>query len=229
MKIKYARLNTALVLIIGAVLWNSWLLGWVNHGSAGYLHMSISELEVRGQPYWRIFNFCELASGLMLLLGGIGILIAKARVLHFLPLIAAAIILLGGLTIFDTTHPLDCTQYRDPVCITLVRAGRISHTASLHQTESDITAFVTIFLALVTIGWAVSAGWHWAELLLAVGLLAGIVAGLLIINSNDYSIESSVAERVWNVLVSVNIMFVALKLSSHPNRRAAAGGQRSRA
>ena len=62
------------VLVLGAVLWNGWLLGGLNHGLAGYFQMSISELEAVGQPHAGLFNLLENVSGGLLIIGGVAVL-----------------------------------------------------------------------------------------------------------------------------------------------------------
>ncbi len=210
LRIKKLRRLFVLVLILGAILWNGWILGFINQGLASYLHFSISELEAVGQPARALFDLLEGVSGILMIIGAIGLLVTlKARSV-FLNLILISVAVIGGLTIYDVGHPLDCNQYNNPVCVSKVNAGNVSITNMRHNTESRITAYVTIFLALAILAWAFIEKLPRGEIM-AIALLAiGIIVTLTILNFNGNSEVDAISERVWNVLVSLDIALVAL-------------------
>jgi hypothetical protein len=212
------------ILLIGAMLWNGWVFGFFNHGLAGYLHMSISELEVVGQPHAGLFNFLEDASGICMIIGALGLIAVINRRVNIMLLILISIAAIGALTLYDVAHPLDCNRYNNPVCVSRVNANEVSHTDVLHNNESRITAYLTIFLAILIVTWT-----HVHKLRLSehIGLIviAGVVvATLVVLDTNGNVLIDAVAERVWNVLVSIAIGYVSWKCmeSKHSKRRSAA-------
>ncbi len=202
---------SAILLAAGAILWNGWVLGWLNHGLAGYTRMSISGLGVPHQPHAALFNLLEYASGVCMVAGGLGVtLIFRRRAL--LVLMALAVALIGVLTIYDVEHPLDCNAYRNPACVARARSGQVSYTEKLHDAESRITAYVTIVLAALVVIWAYTSKLARGELVLALVLLVVIAASLAMLDLNSHIVANAVAERVWNTLVSLDIIIIALRL-----------------
>jgi hypothetical protein len=213
----------AITLLLGALLWNGWVFGWLNHGLAGYFQMSISELEAVGQPNASLFNILEDASGLLLIVGALGLLLGGAvtkltrkRGLPslLLSLILLATMLIGALTLYDVAHPLDCNRYHDPACVAKIDAHppQLSHTNMLHQTESTVTAYVTGVLVLLIALWAYMAKLPRAQLTAVTTLAIITILALIILDISTNVLAGAISERVWNVLVSLDIGFVALKL-----------------
>src|ERR1039458_2880011 len=98
------RLNfiLAVTLLAGAVLWNGWVFGFFNHGLAGYIHMSISELEAAGQPHEHFFDIFENVSGIAMIVGALGLMLTLRRKFNIvLILILAAIAFIGALTLYE--------------------------------------------------------------------------------------------------------------------------------
>lgn len=208
-KLKYI---TTILLLLGALLWNSWILGWLNHGVAGYLHMSISELEALHQPYANLFNFFEYASGTCLIIGAIGmILIIKKPTL--LSAVAVGIGLIGCLTLYDVQHPLDCNEYQNPACVMRVNANQVSQTDKQHNEESRITAYVTAITAFLVALWSYYGGHSRFLLAASIFALAGIIITLEILNYSDAVLPDAIAERVWNVLVSLDVVLATQGLA----------------
>lgn len=209
---KLASRNAAVAfLLIGGVVWNGWLLGFLNHGSAGYVHMSISELEALNQPYENLFDLLELVSGLLLVVGSLA-LIALVRKPTLLVLIAASIGAIGALTLYDVAHPLDCNQYNNPVCAAKVEANQVSRTNQLHIIESRITAYVTILLTVLVGIWTYVKKLPKSELIFVALVLAATLVTLTIQNYGNNVLTNAISERVWNTVVSLDIIFVAFRL-----------------
>jgi hypothetical protein len=210
---------TAICLLLGAVLWNGWVFGWLNHGSAGYFHMSISELEVISQPGSFVFRSLDFISGIFLMLSAAGLLfITKARPI-LLGLIAICIGLIGFLTIFDVSHPLDCDSYNNNACITNENRNHVSYSHVLHLEESALTAYITVFLILFTVVWVYLTGQSKFRLSVGLAVFFGIFIALYIMQSSGYIVANSVSERFWNVLVSSNIAFMAFILFREEHRK----------
>lgn len=207
------KLNIALsgVLILGAVLWNGWVFGWLNHGLAGYLHMSISELEAVGQSHAALFNILEDVSGLFMIIGALGLIVIKKLGLSLLSLILLTIAIIGGLTLYDVAHPLDCNTYQNPACSAKIAAGQVSHRQLQHVAESNITAYVTILLALLVVAWAYAAKLSASDCWLVALLAIGVIITLIILDTSNNVTLNAVSERLWNVLVSVDIGLIALR------------------
>ncbi len=209
------RLNFILVVTVaaGALLWNGWVFGFFNHGLAGYIHMSISELEAVGQPRSGFFDILDNLSGIALLVGALGLIVTLRQKFNvLLILILAATALIGGLTLYDVAHPLDCNRYNNPVCVARVDDNEISQVDILHNDESRVTAYATIVLSILIVLWAPLKNLLRFELIGLIIIVAGVITTLALFNFDDNLVLSAVTERVWNVLVSLDIGYVAWKL-----------------
>jgi hypothetical protein len=212
---KKLSLLFAVILLAGAVLWNGWVFGFFNHGMAGYIHMSISELEVVGQPHAGLFNLLEDISGICMIVGAFG-LIAISRRFNSLLLVLLCIAAIGGLTLYDVAHPLDCNRYNNPVCVARINANEVSHSNVLHNDESRITAYITIVLALLIAAWAHLEDLPFAERIGLIAVALAVVIALILFDTDGNVLTNSISERVWNVLVSAAIGYVAWKLLMKP-------------
>jgi nitrate reductase gamma subunit len=229
--IKKLRPLFAIALLLGALLWNGWVFGWLNHGLAGYFQMSISELEAASQPHVSLFNSLENASGLLMIIGALGLVflrltkatphkISEKERLRSLPLsiilsiVLFTITLIGVLTLYDVAHPLDCNRYHNPVCVAKIESQppQLSHTNTLHETESRIAAYTTAFLVLVIVVWAYLAKLPNAELAGVASIAIATIIALTILDIDGNVLAGAISERIWNVLVSLDIGFIALKL-----------------
>ena len=206
---KLKALEIIILVIGGLILWNTWVFGWLNHGLAGYTRMSISELNVSGQPYALFFSGTELLSGLFLLVSGLG-LTSFTKKSKLALVVLALVALIGGLTIFDAVRPVDCNRYQNPACVAKIASGQLSASDRQHGTESRITDYATGFLALALIAWALAAKMPGRELAIVVVLAIGVIATSVI--GSDSIVYDSISQRVWNVLVSFDFLFVAYKL-----------------
>jgi hypothetical protein len=202
---KLAVIELIVLIIGGVLLWNTWVFGWLNHGSAGYTSMSISELNVAGQPYATFFTVTEWLSGLFMLLS-CGGLIAVIHPKRFMLVALVLIALIGALTIFDAWRPVDCSRYRNPVCVVDTNEGYVNRSTIEHVIESRISVVATIALALDLVALAYTEKTSELEQaivsILAVGIITTSAAG------GDL-LFSSISQRVWNVLVSFDFLFVA--------------------
>jgi len=213
-----AHVLFAAMILAGAVLWNGWVLGFYNHGLAGYLHMSISELEVVGQTHASLFNFLEDVSGILMLVGAIGTILAFNRRINVLLLILICIGMIGALTLYDVAHPLDCNSYDNPVCISHIQKNHLSQTDVLHNDESRLTAYITIILAVLIVIWEHLNELRRAENIGLITIAVAVIGILIVLDTNGNILVDAVAERIWNVLVSVAIGYVAVKLLKHRAR-----------
>lgn len=210
-----------LLTVGGLFFWNTWIFGWLNHGVAGYTGMSISELNVARQPYAPFFSVTELLSGWFLITSALG-LIAAIRKGGFTLVVMLLIGMIGALTVFDATHPVDCNQYQNPVCVAKATTGRVSNTDKEHGIESVITNYATVSLALVLMAWALvrkKSGEDvvLTELVLVTLLVIGITASL-VVRSRNLTFDS-IAQRVWNSLVSFEFLYAAHEMRLYPRRR----------
>jgi hypothetical protein len=205
-----------LLLIGGLFLWNTWVFGFLNHGVAGYTQMSISELNVPGQPYASFFSITEGLSGFFLLFSGLA-LIATIRKGVFLIVALSLIALIGALTIFDATHPDDCSPYQNPVCATKMNDGQVSATEKAHGIESIITDYATVSLALFLMLWVGVRKLTGEDVVLVeIGSIVILGVGLIltrIIPTHDVSVGSLV-QRTWNTLVSLEFLYVEYRVKT---------------
>jgi hypothetical protein len=217
------RILFAITLLVGAVLWNGWVFGFFNHGLAGYLHMSISELEVVGQPHIALFNFLEDASGICMMVGALGLIAVANRGVNIALLILLSIAAVGALTLYDVAYPLDCSRYNNPVCAARDTANEVSHTNVLHNDESRITAYLTIVLAVLIALWSHFIRLRRSELIALIVIAVSVIVTLAILDTNGNVLVNAVVERIWNVLVSIAIGYVAWKFvtAKHYRRHAA--------
>jgi hypothetical protein len=94
----------------------------------------------------------------------------------------------------------------------MVNANELSQGDILHNDESRVTAYATIVLSILIVIWAPLKTLLRFELIGLIIIVAGVVATLALFNFDDNLVLSSVSERLWNVLVSLDIGYVAWKL-----------------
>lgn len=209
---KKLNIKFAMLLLLGAVLWNGWVFGWLNHGTAGYLRMSISELDALRQPYAALFNILGDVSGLLMIVGAFGLGVINNQKLNtILLLILVSITAIGALTLYDVAHPVDCNRYRNPVCVVKWDTEQVSHRQVLHAIESKITVIMTVLLALLVVRWVYTENSLRSDRLVIIVLTISILITLVMpVNANTIVLDS-VFERIWNILVSVLIGYVGLR------------------
>jgi hypothetical protein len=198
-------------MLIGALFWNGWIFGFFNHGSAGYLHMSISELEVVGQPYKLLFDLLEDVSGLCMIVGAFGLIVFVNKRINVMLLILSCIAVIGALTLYDVAHPLDCNSYNNPVCLARDDANEVSHSDVLHNDESRLTAYITIVLAILIVVWAHLKKLRRSEHIGFTVIALVVVATLVVLDTNGNVLIDAMSERIWNVLVSLAIGYISWK------------------
>jgi len=202
---------TLVSLILGGFFWNAWVFGWINHGMAGYLHMSISELNVAGQPGASWFVFAEVASGLFLFIAGLAIALNVSRQ-TLLTVIAICITIIGLLTIYDGVRPLDCSRYDNVACQRAVHDGSISQSDTDHNIESRITYYLSILFSLLVSIWLYRFDRHHYTALIGLLTLLGVVTTLIILSLASSEIIVSLTERSWNVLISFDFLLIGYSL-----------------
>lgn len=208
------KVAVALLILGGVFLWNTWVFGGFNHGIAGYTRMSISELNVTGQPFASFFSITEGLSGLFLLLGALGLLVAiRQGGFLFIALLLTASI--GALTIFDATHPVDCNSFQNQACVIKMKSNQVSSTNKEHDIESAISNYAAILLALVLTVWAFVHKASGEDVPLAelviVGTLAITIIAPLVIPKGSVVFDS-IGQRAWNTLVSAEFLYIAYKV-----------------
>jgi hypothetical protein len=221
---KPVLIKFGILLLIGGglILWNAWVLGFLNHGAAGYTQMSISELNVSGQPFAQLFTATEWLSGLLLLIGGLVLTAMKPRS-RFMLIALLLIAAIGGLTIFDATHPLDCNRYQNQICQIEWARGEVTITHKEHGIESRITDYATMLLAITLLAWALHHTFSKKNVpyieLAIVAVLAIAIVLPLIISSNSIVIES-LGQRLWNTVTSLAFLYIAYKVRQTMNEPA---------
>jgi|SRR5581483_4122431 len=205
----------ALLITGGIVLWNAWIFGFLNHGLAGYTQMSISELNVSGEPFSRFFTGSEWLSGLLLLLGGLVLLYSIRKVGYFMLIALVLTILIGGLTIFDAAHPLECNRYQNPTCSLKWARGEVTSNQKEHGIESQTTNYVTIVLSIELVIWVLhqklfKGERSYLELGLVALLAVATIAPLLI--SSSSIVTESIGQRIWNTLTSVLFLYIIYRV-----------------
>lgn len=208
------RIIITACLVLGAILFNGWLLGFLGHGRVGYSEFSISELEVSSQAWHWLFRSLDGLAGLLFIIGGCGVFMLRHLARSFwLNLVAILIVALGLLTLFDIMHPLDCVRYHNPVCVTAIADHRLSHTNNLHESESRITAYVSGFIALAIIVWAWCSDLAKVFVGIAVVLLGFIILALTIENTTHSVLADAAAQRSWNLFVSSDIILLVIGIN----------------
>jgi hypothetical protein len=214
---KPIELGVALLILGGVFLWNTWVFGFVNRGLAGYTQMSISELNVVGQPFSHFFTVTEWLSGLFLLFGGTVLLAALRRANLFLLGALLLISILGALTVFDATHPVDCNRYDNSACALKWARGEVTTEHQEHGLESEMSDYVIIALAAMLILWAAHQRLSEQiksfpyEIPAVVLFSLAILLPPLVISTNDITVDS-VGQRAWNTLTSLAFIYVGYKI-----------------
>lgn len=195
------------LLIASSIFWNGWLIGWLNHGLAGYLRMSISELNVIGQPHYFLFTTLEYISGLLLIAAATVLLISFPKEI-LLILVSLVIAFIGLLTVYDAANPLDCNQYQNHDCLIRNNTDEVSITDKHHNTESRITAWVTIFLSILVSVVLYINKRRKTLFVFSLLILVCILATLGILNYSSHIFANAIMERIWNVAVSGDFIIV---------------------
>lgn len=211
------KLGIVLLVVGGVILWNTWALGFLNHGAAGYTQMSISELNVGGQPFSRFFTDTEWLSGLFILIGGLLLVYAIRKGGYFMLIALVLVAIIGGLTIFDATHPVDCNRYQHPACALKWARGEVSAIQKAHGIESETTGYITVLLSIELVVWTIYARLSkgrlsYSELCFVVLLALGVATPLLVPTNSITITTEAVGQRVWNTLTSVLLLYIIYQI-----------------
>lgn len=210
------KLGVALLVIGGVILWNTWLLGFLNHGVVGYTQMSISELNVNGQPFAHFFTTTEWLSGLLILVGSLFLLPAVRKGGVFLLIALTLTACIGGLTIFDATHPVDCNRYQNKACQLKWARGEVSAVQKAHGLESETTDYITVLLSIEILVWALHQKilkpkeTSYLELGFLFILAIAIISPLL--TSTGSIVVVSLGQRVWNTITSILFIYIIYRI-----------------
>lgn len=179
--------------------------------------MSISELNVTGQPHYLVFTLLEYVSGLLLLVSSVLLLLTHPKQLVAV-LVFVSIAATGLLTIYDAANPLDCNQYQDTMCLTREDAFPGSLAEINHQLESIMTAYISIISGFL-ISIFIYRMKHKAHLLRAsIIILAIVMFSLSLLSYSDHMLADAVLQRLWNVAVSIDFFIAGYCLYMHKTK-----------
>jgi hypothetical protein len=201
------------------------MFGFLNHGAAGYVHMSISELNASGQPYAQFFRITELLSGILLFLA-ITSLAATIRIRGLLLLSSTLIAFVGLLTVYDALHNVDCNPYENAECTTKMLRGDISNTNKDHDTESLISTYTAGSLTIIVMVMAILRrnaydGYGKLELHIVATITIGVLLSLILhYKSNTYN---ELCQRLFNMLLSLEFIYITYRVYLLQNQRRISG------
>ncbi|ATL27263.1 DUF998 domain-containing protein [Streptomyces formicae] len=129
--------SVALLLLLGALAYSTWLLEVFLPTGLSPLSSYVSELAAEDQPYGTFFRTADLLGGLFVLLGAAAALI---RLPHRGLTTAgwAGLVLFGAATVADSRLPLSCAPAADAACVARERAGDVPWTHAAHAFSSSI-------------------------------------------------------------------------------------------
>lgn len=137
-------------LMIGAIVNCSFLLEGYLGSELNRRTSFISELSANGQPAQTFYRLSDLVAGTLLVVGGVACyrLLPDSRWVRVGDLSAVVV---GAITMVNSTVPLDCTPSTSETCRTAEKIGEVSLSHQIHNVTGILEPFFGV-AALVLIG-----------------------------------------------------------------------------
>lgn len=142
------------VSLLGLLLYNNWILAIVLNFKAFIVGATSSELGVAGQPFYQVFRWLDIVSGLCFILTFA--LIGRIIRQPLLAILARLIILLLGVStvVESLVFPLKCASALSVACAQQENSYAFSPAHRFHELES-VVSYILTFLLPVLVAWSV--------------------------------------------------------------------------
>ncbi|MDV6267839.1 DUF998 domain-containing protein [Rhodococcus globerulus] len=140
-----ARVVLAGALILGGIVYSSWILEFFLDTELDPVTSFLSELDAANQKYRDVFGNADVISAVLMLVSAtLGLLVTERRKFYVAGWIALAVF--GVATIADASFPLDCSG---PDCAASEPGGLLPQLHHVHALTSSVAVFA-IFTAMIT-------------------------------------------------------------------------------
>jgi hypothetical protein len=212
------------LLVLGAVLYSSWMLEWVLPTGLDPSRAYVSELAALDQPYGFLFRTGDLLTGIVLATAaGFGLALRPRRLLTTIGWIGLAVFAVS--TFLDSRMPLACSAHGSSECAGREEAGLLHAVRSLHAVTSSAAATAAAVSVFAFILAAYRYGWprplRWFGLGVVALYSVGTVWTLFAVDMDGRGDEVwllGYAQRLQLISVTAWIVFAAL-LAAQEGRR----------
>lgn len=139
-----ARLGLSVALVLGGIVYSSWILEFFLPTGLDPVTSFLSELDAANQKYRDVFSNADILSAcLMLVAATLGLLTTPRRKLYVTGWLALAVF--GIATIADASFPLECSGAS---CEASAPGGLLPQLHHIHALTSSVAVFA-IFIAMI--------------------------------------------------------------------------------
>lgn len=156
-----SRLAVVCGVVLGAVLYSSWVLEWVLPTGLDPSRAYVSELAALDQPYGLIFRTGDLLTGIVLAVTALfAVTLRPRRLLTTIGWIGLAVFAVS--TMLDSRMPLECSAHASAACAAREQAGLLDQSRLAHALTSVGAATAAAVSVLAFILAAFRYRWpHW--------------------------------------------------------------------
>lgn len=133
---------------LAALLYSSWLFGWVANPEHDPITGYVSELAALGEPFARMFRTFDGIAGVTVVIACV-IALTRVRTPRRTLATFALLTVFGLATITDALAPLSCTPTSDAVCA----AAERSRDLPLHHLVHEVTSSIAGAAAMAAMIW----------------------------------------------------------------------------
>ncbi|MFC4606189.1 DUF998 domain-containing protein [Rhodococcus kronopolitis] len=159
------RVRTVLValLVLGPILYSTWLLGWVLSSHLDQSRAYASELAALDQPWGLFYRTGDLLTGIVLTAAAVlALWLRPRRLLTTVGWLGLGVFAVA--TILDSRMPLDCAAHASAACAAREQAGLLDESRFLHASTSTIAATAAAVSVFAFIVAAFRYGWpNWTR------------------------------------------------------------------
>lgn len=220
------RERTALVvlLVLGPVLYSTWLLGWFLSSHLDQSRAYASELAALDQPWGLFYRTGDLLTGIVLTAAALlALWLRPRRLLTTVGWVGLGVFAVA--TILDSRMPLDCAAHASAACAAREQAGLLDESRFLHASTSTIAATAAAVSVFAFIIAAFRYDWprwtRWGGLAVVVTYMVGNAWTLFAIDMDGRGDEVwllGYAQRLQLVAVTGWLVYLALIAASERRR-----------
>lgn len=133
-----AAVAVSALLVLGAVVYSTWILEALLGTGLSPVSSYVSELAAQDQPFGTLFRTADLIAGLLVLAGAVGALLWLLPRRRWTAVGWAGLVLFGAATAVDSRLPLSCAPTADVACVARERAGLVPAAHAAHAVSSSV-------------------------------------------------------------------------------------------
>ncbi|MGW5074342.1 DUF998 domain-containing protein [Rhodococcus sp. NPDC004095] len=210
------RIVVIVEILLGAVLYSSWLLELVLPTGLDPSRAYVSELAALDQPYGLIFRTGDLLTGVLLTVtAAVALTLRPRRILTTIGWVGLAVFAIS--TALDSRMPLECSAHASAACAAREQAGLLDEARLAHALTSvgaATAAGVSVFAFIIA---AYRYGWphwlRWVGIAIVITYVVGNVWTVFAIDMDGRGDEVwllGYAQRLQLVAVTSWIVYLAL-------------------